>query len=455
MSLSGNTISGTPSHEAGFTFTITSTDSLGATGSQNYTLEILPGWGGGNQPLRVSEPMAGGAVMAMAAGDTLKYAFTHDAEGRMTAKGTQAYVYDALNRMTQVTGKESYLYDGHGRRVQVTKTSDSKKNYPLYGLDGKLLVEDNRQTLKRTEYIYANGRLIAKRIQPITAAGANNGTATVTTIHTDFLGSPVAETNSAGTVTRVERYTPYGEPADLQLDAGPGFTGHATDVATGLTYMQQRYYDADIGRFISPDPVGPEEDFIQHFNRYNYAMNNPVRYTDPDGRDVEVRLMAYKIGTAPIQGDYGHQYVHMRDTDSGVEMISRAGPSEPYPGGMSAVASGSAVDNTAGTGNVELVTSLTPASVSADSQNGKPLGSTVKGSLAIISGDIKQAAGKLQAFNNDVDSSSVAYKPTSTNSNAYAGTAYTVLTGKDAPSSDFLPGSDVNLVKENHLDEKK
>lgn len=40
-----------------------------------------------------------------------------------------------------------------------------KKNYPLYGLDGKLLVEDNRQPLKRAEYIYAIGRFIAKRIQ--------------------------------------------------------------------------------------------------------------------------------------------------------------------------------------------------------------------------------------------------------------------------------------------------
>ena len=51
--------------------------------------------------------------------------------------------------------------------------------------------------------------------------------------------------------------------------------------------MQQRYFDAEIGRFISPDPVGPEEDFINHFNRYNYAQNNPVRYTDPDGRRID------------------------------------------------------------------------------------------------------------------------------------------------------------------------
>ena len=183
-----------------------------------------------------------------------------------------------------MTGKESYIYDGHGRRVQITKTSDGSINYPLYSLDGKLILEDNRQTLQRIEYIFAGGRLVAKKIQPITAAGVNNGTASTTTIHTDFLGSPVAETSSTGTVTRVERYTPYGEPSDMQLDAGPGFTGHATDVATGLTYMQQRYYDAEIGRFLSPDPVGPEEDFIKHFNRYVYAYNNPVRYTDPDGR---------------------------------------------------------------------------------------------------------------------------------------------------------------------------
>ena len=125
---------------------------------------------------------------------------------------------------------------------------------------------------------------MAKRVQGLKADGTNNNLpSATTTIHTDFLGSPVAETNASGAVDKVERFTPYGEAADLQLDAGPGFTGHATDVATGLTYMQQRYYDPEIGRFLSPDPVGPEEDFINHFNRYNYALNNPMRYTDPDG----------------------------------------------------------------------------------------------------------------------------------------------------------------------------
>ena len=168
--------------------------------------------------------------------------------------------------------------------MQITKTSDGKINYPMYSLDGKLLLEDNRQLSKRTEYIYAGGKMVAKRIQTLSSTGSNSGAASTTTIHTDFLGSPVAETNASGTVTRVERYTPYGEPSDMQLDAGPGFTGHATDVATGLTNMQQRYMDAELGRFLTPDPIEANPENGQKFNRYVYASNNPIMFIDPDGR---------------------------------------------------------------------------------------------------------------------------------------------------------------------------
>jgi RHS repeat-associated protein len=55
------------------------------------------------------------------------------------------------------------------------------------------------------------------------------------------------------------------------------------DPETGLVYMQARYYQAR-GQFLSPDPVGPSPGNIFSFNRYAYANNNPVRFTDPDGR---------------------------------------------------------------------------------------------------------------------------------------------------------------------------
>ena len=70
-------------------------------------------------------------------------------------------------------------------------------------------------------------------------------------IHTDALGTPVAVTNSAGAVIERSVYEPYGQLINRALTDGPGFTGHVQDAATGLTYMQQRYYDPQVGVFLS------------------------------------------------------------------------------------------------------------------------------------------------------------------------------------------------------------
>jgi RHS repeat-associated protein len=61
-----------------------------------------------------------------------------------------------------------------------------------------------------------------------------------------------------------------------------GYTGHKFDTDLGLSYMQQRYYDPEIGRFYSNDPIGVRG--LHSFNRYSYAANNPYKYKDPDGR---------------------------------------------------------------------------------------------------------------------------------------------------------------------------
>ncbi|HWT20866.1 MAG TPA: RHS repeat-associated core domain-containing protein, partial [Variovorax sp.] len=56
------------------------------------------------------------------------------------------------------------------------------------------------------------------------------------------------------------------------------------DSFTQLSYMQQRYYDPLIGRFMSNDPVASSSTDGANFNRYWYANNNPYAFTDPDGR---------------------------------------------------------------------------------------------------------------------------------------------------------------------------
>jgi len=131
------------------------------------------------------------------------------------------------------------------------------------------------------------GRLIAVVLLVlfgITGARAQ----TVRYIHTDALGSPVAVTNASGAVIEISEYEPYGRVVNRPVKAGPGYTGHVMDVSTDLAYMQQRYYDPGIGRFLSVDPVAANGSTGVNFNRYWYANNNPYKFTDPDGRQVAI-----------------------------------------------------------------------------------------------------------------------------------------------------------------------
>jgi RHS repeat-associated protein len=116
-----------------------------------------------------------------------------------------------------------------------------------------------------------------------TVAAANSS---VTYIHTDGLGSPLARTDASRNVISRTRYEPYGYVAS-GVQPTIGFTGHVNDVDTGLTYMQQRYYDPVAGRFLSIDPVVTDANTGSSFNRYAYGENNPHKYIDPDGRAVE------------------------------------------------------------------------------------------------------------------------------------------------------------------------
>jgi len=137
-----------------------------------------------------------------------------------------------------------------------------------------------------------------------TTTPSSNGS--VIYIHTDGLGSPVARTDASGNLISRTSYEPYGYVAS---GATPdiGFTGHVNDANTGLTYMQQRYYDPVAGRFLSIDPMVTDVNNANAFNRYVYASNNPYNRVDPDGRaDCTVDANGCKhIGT-PQKTSPGH-----------------------------------------------------------------------------------------------------------------------------------------------------
>jgi RHS repeat-associated protein len=115
----------------------------------------------------------------------------------------------------------------------------------------------------------------------------------------DHIGTPRMVADKTGNMPGIKRhdYLPFGE----ELNAGQGgrttaqgyagdnvrqqFTGYERDDETALDYAQARYFSGTQGRFTSVDPLAASAvpDTPQTFNRYTYALNSPLKYTDPSG----------------------------------------------------------------------------------------------------------------------------------------------------------------------------
>jgi len=103
-------------------------------------------------------------------------------------------------------------------------------------------------------------------------------------------------------------YTPYGVTrGDDNLATDRGWLGQVEDQSSGLTYLNARYYDPAIARFISPDPLMDPTD-PRTLDPYRYADNNPVLFTDPSG------LAPSCYGLKPDTKEYTNCYGYSNDT---------------------------------------------------------------------------------------------------------------------------------------------
>jgi RHS repeat-associated protein len=112
--------------------------------------------------------------------------------------------------------------------------------------------------------------------------------------HKDHLGSIVKLTDNAGTEVFKAAYDPWGNRkiTNSTFKFHRGFTGHEHLPEFNLINMNGRLYDPQIGSFLSPDPFVQMPDYSQSFNRYAYCLNNPLKYTDPDGEFIFTLLSA-------------------------------------------------------------------------------------------------------------------------------------------------------------------
>ncbi|PJK07713.1 hypothetical protein CO610_08740 [Lysobacteraceae bacterium NML95-0200] len=241
------------------------------------------------------------SIRASHCNGSLIEALTYDAQGNLASKGGQSYSFDYGNRLRSHGGNTQYLYDGHGRRVRYSATGSAPQLYSQYDYSGQLRWQRDEQAGQRIRHIYLGNRLIAEHRKPI---GSN--TVTIEYLHSDAQGSPLVRTNAARNAIETSQYEPYGRLVNRANNNRPGYTGHVQDSATGLTYMQQRYYDPQLGLFLSSDPVTAHAGDQRYFNRYWYAAGNPYKYTDSDGRALDIiadigfiGYSAYKLATQP------------------------------------------------------------------------------------------------------------------------------------------------------------
>jgi RHS repeat-associated protein len=234
--------------------------------------------------------------------------FTYDQAGHMTASPmSSSYAWDQLE-MLKSDGSAPYtnVYTASDERLAVITTSGTPEwRWTLRDLSNQRVRDFESFGPTGTEYFvwledsYHDGtRVIASRRLEEEGGWRH--------FHTDHLGTPRLTTNEEGRQISRHDYLPYGvELTSLRQERTrgfdreqvPHFTGHERDYLelrgddghrVYLDYMHARVYNPNWGRFLSVDPFLNVKRALrepQNWNRYVYVMNNPLRYTDPDGRD--------------------------------------------------------------------------------------------------------------------------------------------------------------------------
>ena len=194
--------------------------------------------------------------------------YSYDANGNALSDGSQTYAWDGDNRLLSA-GAVNFVYAPDGTRLEKTSGSDTT----LYlGADIELSPAGTW-----TKYPYPDAVIVG-----------SGGSAATTWLTRDHSQSIRLRTDLSGALAEASQYLAYGAPASLPAPPPPAlstskrYIGEHYDADTGLLYLNARYMDPVLGRFLSPDWWDPTEPPVGT-NRYAYALNDPINQSDPNG----------------------------------------------------------------------------------------------------------------------------------------------------------------------------
>ena len=268
--------------------------SIGGGDGQSYTFDVY-----GN--LRTITTRRNGVPQTVALGvdrtTNRLSASLYDTAGNLTSRGGFAYSYDALSMMQTMAGggtDNTYIYTADDERIWTVDASVSPwdETFTLRDLDGKVLRVFNTTTgfgalAWSQDYVHRDGQLLA-------TARVNGGGETRHHFHLDHLGTPLLVTNPQGGTEALHSYFPFGEELNPNADTERmKFTGHERDLnragqGDDLDYMHARYCSPMLGRFLAVDPKERRtaQPRPQGWNRYAYALGNPLKMVDLDGKEA-------------------------------------------------------------------------------------------------------------------------------------------------------------------------
>ncbi|NCB43824.1 MAG: RHS repeat-associated core domain-containing protein [Clostridia bacterium] len=229
-----------------------------------------------------------------------------DATGTLLPKHSQSVSYTPFNKVSHI-GQRGYDYfitygpDRLRRRASLHTGMADDVLLTKYYAFGDFEKEATPAATRHLHYIQGGDGLAAVYVKN------DGGTDSLYYIMKDHLGSITGAINKeTGKVYR-QNFDAWGRkrnPQTWTYDDIPeyfplnrGFTGHEHLKWFGLINMNGRMYDAGLCRFLSPDPYVQMPDYSQNFNRYSYALNNPLVYTDPDGEWLHLLFGAIIVGT--------------------------------------------------------------------------------------------------------------------------------------------------------------
>ena len=250
-------------------------------------------------------------AVASVTGSGVSVTHSYDANGSLTSSSDGRTVsYAAFGKATSIAkgGSTSAFAHGPGRsRFKRTDTDGmGRATTTLYiGSVERVTHPDATVTVRRR----IGGTAIELEGPAVGSCEAD----AVRYVLRDHLGSVDELINASGTKAQAMSFAAWGTrrgPSDWTdlADAAAasfddcatrrGFTGHEMLDAVGAIHMNGRIYDPHLGRFLRADPFVQFPSNLQSHNRYSYALNNPLAYTDPSGHFIFTLAGAFYAAAA-------------------------------------------------------------------------------------------------------------------------------------------------------------